>query len=94
MRHPVALPGNGGGLRFLNFLNKAQRSNGWNDLNGAKRWNGWNHWNRLIPVMNGAQRLNVWNNWNFGTLGTCVCLKRFELSEAGERLERLELASA
>jgi hypothetical protein len=63
-------------------------------LNGAKRLNDWNAWNGLIPVMNGAKRWNVWNNWNFGTLGTSVCLKRFELSEAVERLERLELASA
>ena len=39
-------------------------------------------------------------NWNFGTLGTCIRLKRFERSEAiepfdrtqGKLLERLELA--
>ena len=29
-------------------------------------------------------------NWNFGTLGTCIRLKRFERSEAIERLERFE----
>ena len=31
-----------------------------------------------------------WNNWNFGTLGTCLSRKRFERSEAVERLERSE----
>jgi hypothetical protein len=40
-----------------------------------------------------SQLLSDWNNWNFGTLRTCLSLKRFERSAAVERLERLERAS-
>jgi hypothetical protein len=52
-------------------------------------------------VLNGAQRLNNWNDWNcpqdhfeLFNLELWNRRKAFERSEAVERLERLELATA
>jgi hypothetical protein len=55
-------------------------------LHNVLRKIGTGLWSLIVELLNFELR----EAWNFGTLGTCVSLKRFERSIAIERLERLE----